>query len=320
MNKSGILKFLKALSATNVNSSGKWVQASCPLAPWTHQSGKDSHPSFAIEIADTSESKCNCFTCGGGDLTWLVLQLKHYGAKPPRYDLKTATEVAMADGEHPVSFNVKEWGTPVEVEEYVTLPELWLATFMPAMKSPRARKYLHKRGLDQDVIEALDLRYDTDKDTICFPIRDFDGVLCGLRGRRLAPTDDQPRYHLYGDHEGRRNTQVWYGEAWLDFDQPLVIAESVFDAASVFRVYRNVCAPMSVSFSEARTKRLKGATEIITLFDNDKAGTKARQRMDKYLPKTPMRHLYLPEGVKDPGECTVEELIELLRGNVRIAA
>lgn len=318
MNRNGIRRFLRALDAKHVRDNGRWITASCVLAPWTHQSGKDDHPSFAIEVRDDAESKYNCFSCGGGDLMSLVFKLKHFGAAPPKYDLKVATEIAVADGEHPIHFNVKEWGEQAALEEYVVFPEMWLATFMPAAQSPRATKYLRKRGLSEELVQALDIRYDTEKDAVCFPIRDFEGQLCGLRGRRLNPSDDVPRYHMYGNHKGQRNTLVWYGESWVDFDQPLVLVESVFDLASVYRVYRNVAAPLSVSFSEPRAKRLKGATSILTLFDSDKAGDKARERIAKYLPKTRCRHVYLPEGVKDPGELGVEEIRELLQGLVKL--
>lgn len=319
MDRNGILRFLRALSATNVAARGPWITASCPLAPFTHQSGKDAHPSFAIEVKDDAESRYNCFSCGGGDLMSLVFALKHHGASLPRYDLKTATEIAVADGEHPLHFNVKEWGQPAKaLEEYVVFPERWLETFMPALQSPRASRYLSKRGLSQEIVQALDLRYDTELNAVCFPIRDFDKRLCGLRGRRIAPADDEPRYHMYGNHKGQRNTLVWYGESWIDFDQPLVLVESVFDLASVYRVYRNVAAPLSVSFSEPRAKRLKQATEIITLFDSDKAGDKARERISKYLPRTRCRHVHLPEGVKDPGELNVDDIRTLLQGLVKL--
>lgn len=290
-----------------------WVSCSCPLAPWEHQSGKDVHPSFAIKCSDTEESSYNCFTCGGGDLITLIHKLARHGASLPQYNLKTALEVAIADGERPLSFHVKEWGVP-EAAPYVTFPELWLATFMHAMQSPRAHTYLNHRGLPDRVIEQLDLRYDTEKDTICFPIRDFDSTLCGLRGRRIAPTGDQPRYHVYKSALRSHNSSVWYGESWINFDKPVVMCESVFDAASICRVYANVCAPMSAGFSEDRARRMRQAVEIVTLFDADKAGDKARSRVSMYLSSAFITHLFPPEGRKDPGEMTESELRELLCG------
>lgn len=317
MNKADVLRFLKALNATQVTHRSGWVQASCPLAPFTHQSGTDAHPSFAIEVADDRESIYNCFSCGGGDLIGLVHLLAHHGAKAPRYDLKTAMELAVADGDRPIAFAVKEWGEEAEAEPYVTFPELWLATFMSALQSPRAMKYLYKRRLSDELIERLDLRYDTSLDTVCFPIRDFHGTLCGLRGRRIAPSGEQPRYHMYGNHDKQRNNSVWYGEAWLDFDQPLLIVESVFDLASVLPLYDNVCAPLSVSFSEAKAKRLKQAVEIVTLFDADKGGDKARSRIGAYLPAARLTHVIPPDGT-DPGDLTEIELRGLLTGWLKL--
>jgi len=318
MNKAGVIQYLKALGAANVSQHGSWVQASCPLAPWEHSSGRDTHPSFAIEIKDNDPSRYNCFTCGGGDLTSLLFKLQHHGAATPRYDLKSATAIAVADGEHPIRFAVKEWGEDAEAAlPYYTLPEVWLDTFIPATRAPRAVKYLRSRGLSTSLATRLDLRFDTDKDAICFPIRDFDGVLCAMRARRIAPRDDQPRYHVYGDADGNRNTLVWYGEPWVDFDQPIVMVESVFDLASVYRVYRNVCSPMTSGFSEQRVKRMSRATEIVTLFDADKAGDKARHKVSRYLPNTKCSHLHLEDGM-DPGDYAPQDLIDLLEPLIRL--
>jgi len=153
---------------------------------------------------------------------------------------------------------------------------------------------------------------------VAFPIRDFNGDLCGLRARRLAPTDDQPRYHNYKSGTGKHNVLVWYGEHWLNFDKPVLMCESVFDVASAFRVYRNVCAPMTAGFKEERARRMKQAIEIVTLFDGDKAGDKARQRVSRYLSAAKITHLYPPEGRKDPGEMTIPELRELLGPRLKL--
>jgi Toprim-like len=318
MEQAAVIHFLRALGARSITPGSRWVQASCPLAPWTHQSGKDAHPSFAVQVVDDKESAYNCFSCGGGDLISLVHRLHDYGAGPPKYDLKTAMDLAVADGERPLKFKVKEWGEPAESEPYITFPEPWLATFTHAVDSPRAMKYLtRKRRLPVSVIRALDIRYDTERDTVCFPIRDFDGVLCGLRGRYIAPTDDQPRYHMYANAKGLRNNMVWYGESWLEFDKPVVLCESVFDLASIYRVYSNVGAPLSASFREEKARRLKQAIEIVTMFDADKAGDKARQRVDKYFRSARVEHLYLPEGT-DPGEATTALLREVIGNRLKL--
>jgi DNA primase len=217
-----------------------------------------------------------------------------------------------------VSFTVKEWGEVIEDELYVTYPELWLATFMQATHSPRAMKYLRKRDVPDSVITRLDLRYDTEIDAICFPVRDFNHDLCGLRARRLKPTDDEPRYHIYKTGTGQHNKLVWYGEDWLNFDKPVLMCESVFDVASVLRVYENVCAPMTAGFTEGRAKRMRQAIEIITLFDADTAGDKARDRVNKFLSAARITHAHPPEGKKDAGEMTVEELRELLSSLVKL--
>ena len=92
----------------------------------------------------------------------------------------------------------------------------------------------------------------------------------------------------------------------------IMFAAAVFDVASAFRVYRNVCAPMTAGFSEARARRLRSAIEIVTLFDADKAGDRARQRASQRFPHARVRHLFPPDGKKDAGEMTRAELRALL--------
>lgn len=317
MDKNSVLCFLKALSATQVMVGAQWITASCPLAPWQHQSGKDAHPSFAIKVDPDRESIYNCFSCGGGDLVSLVYKLNSYGATLPKYNLKRAMELAAEDGDRPVRFRVKDWGEAVASSPYVTFPEPWLATFHPALETPRARRYLRqKRRVSDSVITALDIRYDTERDTVCFPIRDFDGVLCGLRGRYIEPQDDR-RYHMYGNYAGERNTVVWYGESWLDFDRPIAMCESVFDLAALYPLYTNVCAPLSVGFGEEKARRLRQAVEVVTLFDADKGGDKARERVNKYFRLARITHLYLPEGT-DPGDLSPTELRELIGNKLKL--
>ena len=317
MDKPEIKAFLQALSARSVEVHTQWVQASCPLAPWTHSSGRDAHPSFAIKIEPAKESTYNCFSCGGGDLMDLVQKLARHGAELPRYDLKTAVELASADGDRPLAFRVKDWGATVEdAEPYVTFPEPWLDSFVSALAVPRALKYLKGRRVYESVISALDLRYDHERDAVCFPVRDFDGQLCGLRGRHLRPGEGPP-YHMYGDADGHRNNQVWLGEAWIDFDKPLVMCESVFDLAAIYPHYHNVCAPLTVSFKRRKARRMRQAVDIITVFDADKGGDKGRERISRYLGRANITHVMLPEGT-DPGALPSTELREYLSPFVKL--
>lgn len=321
MNKENVRKFALCIGTKveSVSSAG-WASCKCPLAPWTHDSGKDGNPSFAIKIEESGESTFNCYTCKSGDLLQLVQLLKGFGAKAPKYKLADAVALVMAEDE--ADQNVVVVKDYEEVEATTTFhpfKESWVYSFMPAKKSPAAMKYLSTRQISPAIIEALNLRFDTSKKTVCFPYRDFKNRLAGFRGRYINPAPGTSSYHMYKSHEGGYNPQVWYGEEWVDLDRPVVMVESVFDLASVARVYDNVVAPLTVGMSMEKVKRMANALEIITLFDNGVGGDKARKLIDKYLPKSSRVHL-LPENAKDPGEMNELQVIAQLSAHIPAAA
>ena len=54
----------------------KEMRCSCPLAPWTHDRGTDSKPSFGFKIADNGQIVYNCLSCKAkGRLSNLVDEL-----------------------------------------------------------------------------------------------------------------------------------------------------------------------------------------------------------------------------------------------------
>lgn len=133
----------------------------------------------------------------------------------------------------------------------------------------------------------------------------------------MNPTDDQPRYHNYRSSQGKYSVYVWYGESWVSFDKPIIMCESLFDTASLLRVYSNVVAPMTTGVNEGRWKRMSPATEVVLFFDGDKAGDKARADAKRYLKGAIIEDVYPPEG-SDPGDMSEQELRTLLKYHVKL--
>jgi DNA primase len=200
----------------------------------------------------------------------------------------------------------------------VFFSERWLASFYRATDSVAAMSYLATRQITHRVIELLDLRYDSSLNAVGFPIRNFSGVLCGMRARIIAPAPEQPRYHVYRTSDGRHNQFAFLGESMLDFDKPIVMTESVFDLASVLRVYPNVCAPMSAAVSRGRLKRLNRVVELVTLFDADSAGDRARKTVRAALSDAYITDVFPTDGCKDAGEMSVVQLVALLKRYVDV--
>ncbi|MBN7763669.1 hypothetical protein JYP52_21255 [Nitratireductor aquibiodomus] len=313
-----LVKLLKMLNAKVpiAQQRAGWFVSSCPLAPWTHDGGTDKNPAFAVK-KEGGDAFCNCFACGfHGKLSALVLEVRHRNATQQELtvnwgDALTIIEDAEAEDYLNLDSPTIEdmlFGEKATLHEF---PDWWIESFPPVESVPFARDYLAERGVSLEVAKALDLRTDTKQQRVCFPVRDFYGRLVGLHGRAIKPEVD-PRYRMYLQ-AGRNNPIVWLGESWVNLDKPIVVVEGPMDLASVYRVYRNVVSPLFVNPSMDKLMRMADALEWVTLYDRGKGGDIGREKVSRTLRKDHVLvHLTPPEGAKDPGECTVDQLVDLL--------
>lgn len=317
MNNTQIKKFCKALRVqTSSDKTKGWVQAPCPLARYTHQSGKDSNPSFGIEIKNGRSSTAHCFTCGfAGDLVELIIQLRYLAGKNSGFDFKQALKLAEADeqgGGMDLAYAEEEMEEAKDETWY--FPQKWLDTFPDCENSEKGLLYCEsKRDLPLWVIRDLDLKYDPVEKRVCFPIRDEEGALIGLHGRGVNKKV-KPLYRMYTYplKKGHNNPKYWYGEEWVDWNKPVVVVESVFDLASVYRVYRNVICPLTAEVSKQKIQRIQDALFLILMFDSDKPGRKASYKIKKQLSHISIADIRLPEG-QDPGDLSIPKIKKILK-------
>lgn len=294
-----------------------WVVGSCPLAPWTHDSGIDRNPSFGIRI-ESGVPHAHCFSClYSGNLYDLLSRLRfhlQHDTEDRGIDLGAAMRaLSGAEDETPPIRMGRDDDRPSREEPW---PEEWLHTFPRAIDMPRSsepREFLIRRGIDDDMAEEMDIRYDGIRHRVCWPLRDFGGRLRGLVGRILEGYEGG-KYLNYprGQH---RTADIWLGEESVDMDRPVLIVEGPTDLASVRRVAGNTLAALSAGISQYKADRLKLAGRIVTLFDQGAAGDLGRDRLVKLMPNTSILHAYL-ERSDDPGEAGEEELREVLYGLV----
>ena len=290
-------------------STKTWWGIRCPLASFRHEHGTDSSPSFRVKINPTGQSRMRCFSCQwGGNLYDLVLELKHYAADADLATLLNMAQKEDDEGELKLEAPVEE--DPTKIWPY---PAHWLESFPTVFNSGLALHYLktaRKGGPIPTAIAAeLDLRWDPDSKRIAFPYWTKAGEIVGLHGRAISSAT-QPKYMMY-PYAGHTNPHCWVGEDTIDFDKPVVIAESVFDYARTYQVYRNVLTPRTANVWGHQLDRILEAGEIVTLFDPDQAGTKARQMVTGYFkskaPFTTVRHVHLSDDM-DAGDHTPEAL------------
>lgn len=312
MNAQQIRKWLALLGETHLDADTEWVRTHCPLAPWTHERGTDRNPSFGVKV-QPGESFCHCFSCrdASGSQTELLIKLRaHLGDSVHTVEFKQAMRMIVAEEDDDgvdLELDLEE-----DLDDQV-FPESWLASFQPAYSGDQVHWYLEQRGVPARVAAELDLRYMHSQDRVCFPIRNWDGDLIGLHGRAVED-DVQPRYRVIR-YRGQKNLLGWLGESWVKPWEPVVLAESVFDLARVYQVYRNVMCPLTASLSDRKVERIAVLDHVVTYFDSDKAGDFARARVERCLAKpTVVEHLR-PIG-QDPGDMTVAQVAEQLEGVV----
>lgn len=309
--------FLQCLGAKQIQFSGSWVRASCPLALWRHQSGKDSRPSFGMEY---KKDRYLCFSCRShGSPMKLVMEMLHLAKDYPGIDLAKAMEL-LPDKDDPEGYTpAPDWNDKPEASPVNIWPEEYLSSFPKAIDIPRALEYLKSRGVGSFMTSFFDIRYDHGGDRICFPIRNQSGYLVGMRGRRIVDGSGV-KFHDYSYH-GKRNPHLWLNAHQVDLSLPLIIVESSFDCVAVYRHYTNVVAPLSASVSIESAKWLTAASEVILFFDNDAAGRYASQELGAYLSKfVPVSTIQYPEDMAgaDPGSLPTDVLRGLLAEKVNL--
>jgi DNA primase len=323
MNREQITQYLKAIgSAPSPTHREGWVVAPCPLAAARHEKGTDAHPSFAVKV-EAGDGFTSCFSCGWhGSQSALVLEIRRVIPKAMRAQMRLKDALQLcetSEDEGALSLGGPDLEeTLLGSEGAQTFPEWYLTSFQPAAEVPQARAYLKQREggpVPLGVANALDLRWDSFEKRVCFPVRDFDGYLCGLHGRATDP-DTEPRYRVY-KYKGLKRLDVWLGEHWVDPERPVVLVESVFDLARVYQVYRNVVTPLNATPNNDKIARIAGADLYLTLSDNDQAGKQFRERAEK-IPDATVKHIEVPVFHKDPGATPVNTLATILADHVTL--
>lgn len=321
--KSGSIKKLLRLLGAKVpdeqNRSG-WILSTCPFAPWTHQGGTSNSPTFGVEDKP-GRKRYHCFSCGerGFDVKALPTEVMMHQLQEHYAGLKIAEAIALVEAEDEVCEVEAKSYDEVEAEKnkpMVVFPEWWLDSFIPVQESQDAINYLAGRQITEEVCEFLDLRYDSERRRVCFPVRDTEGILRAFHGRAIDKDNDL-RYFAYGFHK-KRNPLIWLGEEWMDVDKPVLIVESVFDLASALRVYSNTICPLMSGLSQAKCDRVSDVEEGVTLFDFGTGGDHGRTGVTKFMKGSLIRHITPSEEDDDPGNMSVDRLKEVLSDHLTL--
>lgn len=348
MNAPDIQVLLERLGCRRIKvTPGKWINASCPFAPYTtqHKSGADNHPSFGVTISE-ARSGYRCFTCNAkGNLTDLLFRLRHI-AEQQNLDTTVLTDlfswVQTRDKPKPVTVEgLKDRLAKVEyrtrraveiggirVSEGTArrvlgdsfhegedapesvMDESELDRFAPL--SEEAWTYLNReRGLTSTTIIEWGFRWHPDSRRIAIPIRDCRGRLVGISGRTIGSESKRKFLHSTGYSRDR----YLFGEHRLTEGGhgKGIVVEGFFDAIYLWQQGYSAVALLGTYPSRMQVEKLlRFYGELIVLPDGDDPGYAAAERIKDAIDKRmPVRIAPMPKG-KDPDEMSPLDLMEVL--------
>lgn len=298
--------FLKAIGAKQVvQSSSTWVTCACPLAPITHKSGKDSHPSAGVSAGQ--DAIFHCFTCETLSVWGLYERIAHLKQVAPELyghvDLQTAAMALLSDDLLPVLPKYED----VETKVFTPIPEEWLSQFSPL--PPEALEYMQKRGFSPPF--AGEFLFDPHMQMVVAVYRNAWGVLAGARGRCINPF--APTQHHDYRYKGISNAAFcWYNEPALLLPGPVIVVEGQFDVERVVSVWPKTVGNLTAKPTAAKVLKLLDTETAYFMLDNDDAGEKALAKwLGQTAGKINVGQILYPG--KDPAALSKCQLIEELK-------
>ena len=305
LSANGVHRFEKIID------SGDDIMTCCPY----HADGQERKPSFGIRKRD---AKAHCFACGKvvnidemiancfgyNDPAWGFRWLLQNFATVQVEERKEIELDFSRDRNDGVRDTVllRDFASDEELDGYrYTHP------------------YLYERGLTDEIIALFDIGYDKAKDEITFPVRYWGCINFGktlLIARRSVKTKrfdlpkgiEKPLYGLYEIWEyitRLRLCENYLPEIW--------VCEGLFDCLRLWCNGYFAVAGFGCLFSEYQLKLLEGlpTRKLILALDNDKAGKDGMEKIRKHVKNKLITEVVLPQGRKDIGECTDEEIQNL---------
>lgn len=322
MNLAGINDIVRDVFGPNTETKviNGWVSMRCPLAQWTHTTGRDSRASAGISIQENNTSVFNCMTCKtkvplqglikkfaeftGEDLDELIDELEDEAYLGPR--------------------SLAKWGERQDHNEDDP-PVLNTELMLDLYDSAAGHRYLRKRGITADIAEKLQLKVDPrdpadGEERILFPAFNPEGELIGFSGRAT-----NPRALLkVRDYGGFRKAKALLGAHLITQENPdkIIVVEGLFDYANAWQQGYPAVAVMHSTLTAYQARLLKNFSKPTYLFyDNDDAGMSgvdiAGKQLVRYMPVMKVRYPEVwiedpkeEEGghwLKDPGELLAED-------------
>lgn len=282
-----------------VTDSGNDLMVQCPY----HKNGQERRPSAGIRKSD---GLFHCLACG--ETHSLPEVIGYCFGRNTAFGYKWITANFGASVEQvrqPIILDLSR--EPIAKHDKVqTISEYELDSYR------YTHPYMYERGLTDEIIDKFDIGYDKTTDSITFPVRDTNGN-CVFVARRAVKTKyfDIPNgvnKPLYGMYELAHTKG--FG---VKHPVKLYVCEGMFDCLRLWCNGKLAVAGFGCLFNSYQIKQLQDLPirTIVLALDNDEAGKKANKRLRKLITNKIIEEVVLPDGRKDIGECTDEEIQNL---------
>lgn len=245
-------------------------------------SGRSNHIKCPFHADDTPSCKIypetNTFHCFGCGKTGDVIDFIMFIEQCTKHEaiLKAQSWIIETDETEPQQLTTKPTNTEKSWAELFPLFQNTLE------RSEKAKRYCTNRGMNW---KALEIGYNSGtyykkiKECIIFPLKDKNGNITSLYGRRITESKD---YSLeYGKHYYSENRSGLYPNYSPQETQTLIITEAIIDAATLLQIpeitehFKILSCYGNLAFvKEAReaVKNLPNLKETIIFFDGDQGG------------------------------------------------
>ena len=303
----GVQRFAKMFD------SGDDVMVCCPY----HKDGQERRPSAGIRKSD---GKFHCLACGKTvELDEMIANC--FGYEDPVWGYRWLVQNFSAvriEERKPLTFNL----TRINATPAPTAPVFTSDEELDGYRY--THPYMYKRGLTDAIIRVFDIGYDKATDSITFPVRDWSEDnfgKCLFVARRQVQTKrfdipkdiDKPLYGLYEVWKRLKEERSNESRLASDHIDKIYVCEGLFDCLRLWCNGKYAVAMFGCLFSEHQLEQLKAlpTRHLVLALDNDKAGIHATERLRRRIKTKIMTQVVLPEGRKDIGECTDEEIQNL---------
>lgn len=301
-----------------VFDSGDDIMVCCPY----HKEGQERRPSAGIRKSD---GLFHCLACGETHSLPEVISYcfgynDHFGREGYKWLCKNFATVEVQNREAiKIDLARNHISDKSSILANNNSSEFTRVTEEELEQYRYTHPYMYKRGLTDDIIDMFDIGYDRNTNAITFPVRSVSGN-CLFVARRSVSSKrfDIPKgveKPLYGLYEIFRSDVI---DGSLLHRLPctpkeVYVCEGLFDCLRLWCNGKFAVAGFGCLFNAVQIKQLQllPTRKLILATDNDKAGLEANDRLRRLIKNKIITEVILPEGRKDIGECTDEEIQNL---------